>query len=73
MLPYTAIFQTTTGGLRVYIATASNDRPVAWAQLSELKENEDECLILLVPGHHPVVRYEDVKETEEGIALFSNY
>ena len=73
MLPYTAIFQTTTGSLRVYNAPASNDRPVAWAQLSELKENEDECLILLVPGHHPVVRYEDVKETQEEIDLFSNY
>jgi hypothetical protein len=26
-----------------------------------------------VPGNHPVVRYEDIKETEEGIDLFSNY
>ena len=73
MLPYTAIVQTTTGSLRVYNAPASNDRPVAWAQLSELKENEDECLILLVPGNHPVVRYEDIKETQEEIDLFSNY
>ena len=73
MLPYTAIFQTTTGSLRVYNAPASNDRPVAWAQMSALKENEDECLILLVPGNHPVVRYEDVKETQEEIDLFSNY
>ena len=73
MLPYTAIFQTTTGSLRVYNAPASNDRPVAWAQMSALKENEDECLILLVPGNHPVIRYEDIKKTEEEIDLFSNY
>ena len=73
MLPYTAIFQTTTGSLRVYTATASNDRHAAWAQMSALKENEEEWLILLVPGNHPVVRYEDVKETQEEIDLFSNY
>jgi hypothetical protein len=73
MLPYTAIFQTTTGSLRVYTATASNDRPEAWTQMTALKQNEDECLILLVPGNHPVVRYEDIKETIEGIDLFSNY
>ena len=73
MLPYTAIFQTTTGSLRVYTATASNDRHVAWAQMSALKENEEEWLILLVPGNHPVIRYEDIKKTEEEIDLFSNY
>ena len=73
MLPYTAIYQNSDGNITSYIATASNDRPEAWAQLCEMKENEDECLILLVPGNHPVVRYEDIKEIIEGIDLFSNY
>jgi hypothetical protein len=80
MLTYTAIFQNSSGRLSRYTATASNDRPKAWKQISTMKENEasvaeneDECLILLVPGNHPVVRYEDIKETQEGIDLFSNY
>ena len=69
---YTAIFQTSAGKLRTYIATASNDGHIAWKQLYAMKENDDECLILLVPGSHPVIRYEDVLEKNREIDLFSN-
>ena len=71
MLPYTAIYQNSEGKITRYTATASNDRGKAWAQLREMKENEGECLILLVPGDHPVVQYEDTLENKQ-IDLFDN-
>ena len=71
MLPYTAIYQNSEGKITRYTAHASNDRPAAWAQLREMKENEGECLILLVPGDHPVVQYEDTLENKQ-IDLFDN-
>ena len=71
MLPYTAIYQNSEGKIARYTATASNDRKEAWAQLCEMKENEGECLILLVPGDHPVVQYEDTLENRQ-IDLFDN-
>jgi hypothetical protein len=71
MLPYTAIYQNSAGKITRYTATASNDRSKAWAQLCEMKENEGECLILLVPGDHPVVQYEETLENRQ-IDLFDN-
>ena len=71
MLPYTAIYQNSAGKITRYIATASNDRYEAWTQLCDMKENEDECLILLVPGNHPVVQYVDTIENKQ-IDLFDN-
>ena len=71
MMPYTAIYQNSEGKITRYTATASNDRGKAWAQLREMKENEGECLILLVPGDHPVVQYEDIRENKQ-IDLFDN-
>ena len=65
MLPYTAIYQDSAGKITHYTTTASNDRPQAWAQLCEMKESEGECLILLVPGDHPVVQYEDTLENRQ--------
>ena len=71
MLPYTAIYQNSAGKLTRHIGQASNDRKEAWAQLCDMKENEGECLILLVPGNHPVVQYEDTLENRQ-IDLFDN-
>ena len=71
MLPYTAIYQNSEGQNTRYTATASNDRKEAWAQLCAMKESDGECLILLVPGDHPVVQYEDTL-TNKQIDLFDN-
>ena len=71
MLPYTAIYQNSEGKITRYTATASNDKKEAWAQLSDMKESEGECLILLVPGDHPVVQYVDTIENKQ-IDLFDN-
>jgi hypothetical protein len=71
MLPYTAIYQNSEGQISRYTAQASNDRRKAWAQLCEMKESDGECLILLVPGVHPVVQYEDTRENKQ-IDLFDN-
>ena len=54
-----------------YTATASNDKKQAWKQLSDMKESDGECLILLVPGDHPVVQYVDTIENKQ-IDLFDN-
>ena len=59
MLPYTAIYQNAAGRITRYTAQASNDKKQAWAQLSGMRESDGECLILLVPGDHPVVQYID--------------
>ena len=66
MLPYTAIYQNREGKITRYTAQGSNDRGEAWSQLCE-----GECLILLVPGDHPVVQYEDSRENKQ-IDLFDN-
>jgi hypothetical protein len=71
MLPYTAIYQNSAGEITHNLATASNDRAQAWAQLCEMKENEDECLILLVPGDHPVIQYKDIQKNRY-VDLFDN-
>ena len=71
MLPYTAIYQNSDGQITQYIMTASNDRSKAWTQLYEMKESDGECLILLVPGDHPVVQYEDTIDNKQ-IDLFDN-
>ena len=71
MLPYTAIYQNIRGEITRYTAQASNDRGKAWTQLRAMKENEGECLILLVPGDHPVVQYEDTQENKQ-VDLFDN-
>ena len=49
----------------------SNDKREAWASLCNMKEDDGECLILLVPGDHPVVQYEDTL-TNKQIHLFDN-
>ena len=71
MLPYTAIYQNSKGQVTRYTAQASNDKREAWAQLCDMKESDGECLILLVPGDHPVVQYEDTRENKQ-IDLFDN-
>ena len=71
MLPYTAIFQNSEGKVKRYTAQASNDKREAWSQLCHMKESDGECLILLVPGDHPVVQYEDTLENKQ-IDLFDN-
>ena len=71
MLPYTAIYQNSAGNIKRYTAQGSNDKREAWSQLCDMKESEGECLILLVPGDHPVVQYEDTLETKQ-IDLFDN-
>jgi hypothetical protein len=71
MLPYTAIYQNSEGKITRYTATASNDKKQAWKQLSDMKESDGECLILLVPGDHPVVQYVDTLENKQ-IDLFDN-
>jgi hypothetical protein len=71
MLPYTAIYQNSEGRITRYTAQASNDRKEAWAQLCEMKESDGECLILLVPGNHPVIQYVDTIENKQ-IDLFDN-
>ena len=71
MLPYTAIYQNSAGRISRYTATASNDKKEAWAQLCDMKESEGECLILLVPGDHPVVQYIDTVDNKQ-IDLFDN-
>ena len=71
MLPYTAIYQNSEGEISRYTATASNDKRQAWSQLCDMKENDGECLILLVPGNHPVIQYEDTTENKQ-IDLFDN-
>ena len=71
MLPYTAIYQNTEGRITRYTAQASNDRKEAWAQLCAMKESDGECLILLVPGDHPVVQYTDTINNKQ-IDLFDN-
>ena len=71
MLPYTAIYQNSEGEISRYTATASNDKKQAWKQLSDMKESDGECLILLVPGDHPVVQYIDTIDSKQ-IDLFDN-
>ena len=71
MLPYTAIYQNAAGRITRYTAQASNDKKQAWAQLSGMRESDGECLILLVPGDHPVVQYVDTIENKQ-IDLFDN-
>ena len=71
MLPYTAIYQNSEGEITRYTAQASNDKRKAWSQLCDMKENDGECLILLVPGDHPVVQYVDTIENKQ-IDLFDN-
>ena len=71
MLPYTAIYQNAAGRITRYTAQASNDKKQAWAQLSAMKEDDGECLILLVPGDHPVVQYLDTIDNKQ-IDLFDN-
>ena len=71
MLPYTAIYQNAAGRITRYTAQASNDKKQAWAQLSGMRESDGECLILLVPGDHPVVQYIDTIENKQ-IDLFDN-
>ena len=71
MLPYTAIYQNSEGRITRYTAQASNDKKQAWKQLSDMKENDGECLILLVPGNHPVVQYIDTLENKQ-IDLFDD-
>ena len=71
MLPYTAIYQNSEGKITRYTATASNDKRKAWKQLCAMKESDGECLILLVPGDHPVIQYVDTLENKQ-IDLFDN-
>ena len=71
MLPYTAIYQNAAGRITRYTAQASNDKKQAWAQLSAMKEDDGECLILLVPGDNPVVQYLDTIDNKQ-IDLFDN-
>ena len=71
MLPYTAIYQNSEGEITSHTTQGSNDKRQAWAQLCNMKENEGECLILLVPGDHPVVQYKDVQESKQ-VDLFDN-
>ena len=71
MLPYTAIYQNSEGKISRYTATASNDKREAWAQLCDMKEDDGECLILLVPVNHPVVQYVDTIDNKQ-IDLFDN-
>ena len=71
MLPYTAIYQNAAGRITRYTAQASNDKKQAWAQLSGMRESDGECLILLVPGNHPVVQYVDTIDNKQ-IDLFDN-
>ena len=71
MLPYTAIYQNSEGRITRYTAQAPNDKKQAWAQLSGMKESDGECLILLVPGAHPVVQYVDTIDNKQ-IDLFDN-
>ena len=71
MLPFTAIYQNSEGEISRYTATASNDKRQAWSQLCDMKESDGECLILLVPGNHPVKQYEDTRENKQ-IDLFDN-
>ena len=71
MLPYTAIYQNSKAEISRYTATASNDKKQAWRQLSDMKESDGECLILLVPGDHPVIQYIDTIDNKQ-IDLFDN-
>ena len=71
MLPYTAIYQNSKGKITRCTAQASNDKKQAWAQLSGMRESDGECLILLVPGNHPVIQYVDTIENKQ-IDLFDN-
>ena len=71
MLPYTAIYQNNTGKITRYTAQGSNDKREAWNALCDMREEQGECLILLVPGNHPVVQYEDTLENKQ-IDLFDN-
>ena len=71
MLPYTAIYQNSEGEITHHKIQASNDKRQAWSQLCDHRHNEGECLILLVPGDHPVVQYVDTIENKQ-IDLFDN-
>lgn len=56
---YTAIFQDSQSKIRRYRYTGAVGRKEAWVQAASLGEADNECLIALVPGDHPVYTYEN--------------
>lgn len=73
MLPYTAIFQQESGDIRIHNAHASNDRIDAWEQISDLNSKEDEQLIAIVPGSHPIISARDIAEHKSVDVFDLNY
>ena len=64
-MTYTAIFQSGGGRLSTLTIDESNDRDSAWKNIHANREDEQSCLILLVPGIHIVYRHEDLFKNAE--------
>ena len=64
-MTYTAIFQTSDGSLSTSMIDDSNDRDIAWKNIHANRDNEQSCLILLIPGIHITYRREDLFANEQ--------
>tara|TARA_R100001594_G_C3909200_1_gene232848 strand:- start:346 stop:540 length:195 start_codon:yes stop_codon:yes gene_type:complete len=64
-MTYTAIFQTSSGQLSTLTLDESHNKDVAWKNIHATRDNQESCLILLVPGIHIVYRHEDLFKDAE--------
>ena len=64
-MTYTAIFQSSDGQLMTQMIDDSNDRDIAWKNIHANRDNEQACLVLLIPGIHITYRHEDLFNNAE--------
>jgi hypothetical protein len=64
-MTYTAIFQTSDGRLSSTKVDESNDRDIAWKNIHASRDNQEACLILLIPGIHITYQHEDLFKNAE--------
>jgi len=60
---YTAVFQDSRGvfGFETHVST--HDRPAAWHEIHEKRENKESCLVLLIDGQASVRTFDDTIDT----------
>lgn len=57
---YTAIFQDSEGHYHRLRYTGETERIKAWENAAHMGASDGLCLVLLIPGDHPIYTYEDV-------------
>ena len=64
-MTYTAIFQTSDGQLSTTTISESNEKDIAWKNIHMNRDDDQSCLILLIPGIHIAYRHEDLFKNAE--------